>query len=477
MPELPNIVRERLKVSRPTADHPDADALTAFAEHGLPEPERAVIAEHLARCHDCRDVLVLALPAAVTVEIARVPLPARGGWLRAPVLRWGVVAAGLAVFAVIGLLQYQQRNVRHAAIAARDANAPIAEVLTARASRTGESAKAAPGAPSTLAEPANAVPANVNRVNAGPAIASNAYAPFKKERAFAAPRNEPSALSASGLPSHPGLAAALPLHGSASSRAPGILNVEGPLNQTPSYRKASPSSADKVETQSQLVAANTPDEATSRAFMDVTVDKAKAPATTAAMSAGSPVLETETASPSPSAAAPALRWAISATGGLLRSFDQGNTWTSVDVKASVLGTGQMVMAVPQAQKNQQAAQQTTQQATQFPAPNQAQGQAPTKMLGKVVSQQRAAVASGSIPFFRAISAAGLEVWAGGSAGVLYHSADGGEQWTRVAPSASGILLTGDILGIAFNDPQRGQVTTSTQELWTTSDAGQTWQKQ
>ena len=52
MPELPHIVRERLKVSRPTAAHPDADLLTAFAERALPESERAVVAEHLARCHD-----------------------------------------------------------------------------------------------------------------------------------------------------------------------------------------------------------------------------------------------------------------------------------------------------------------------------------------------------------------------------------------------------------------------------------------
>src|ERR1700728_44639 len=50
MPELPNIVRERLKASRPTAAHPDADVLTAFSERALPESEGAVVAEHLAGC-------------------------------------------------------------------------------------------------------------------------------------------------------------------------------------------------------------------------------------------------------------------------------------------------------------------------------------------------------------------------------------------------------------------------------------------
>jgi photosystem II stability/assembly factor-like uncharacterized protein len=143
----------------------------------------------------------------------------------------------------------------------------------------------------------------------------------------------------------------------------------------------------------------------------------------------------------------------------------------VDVNASFPGSSQMVMVVPQ---SQQAAQDTS----QLQAQSQAQSQSESKVLSKrkAVSAQPIVASAGSTPLFRAISAAGLEVWAGGSAGVLYHSANGGDQWTRVIPSASGILLTGDITGIAFSDPQHGQVTTSTQELWTTFDAGQTWQK-
>src|SRR5580700_561968 len=146
MPELPNIVRERLKVSRPTAAHPDADVLTAFTERALPESERAVVAEHLARCHDCRDILVLALPDAAADDTARVPVPARGDWLRAPVLRWGVVAAGLAVLAVGGLLQYQRRHVAPDFIAAREAKAPVPEALAAQASHGVQSAQPTPGA-------------------------------------------------------------------------------------------------------------------------------------------------------------------------------------------------------------------------------------------------------------------------------------------------------------------------------------------
>ncbi len=79
--------------------------------------------------------------------------------------------------------------------------------------------------------------------------------------------------------------------------------------------------------------------------------------------------------------------------------------------------------------------------------------------------------------FRAVAAAGLEVWAGGSGSILYHSMDGGEHWTRVLPSADGVVLRGDITSVQFPDPQHGTVSTSNSEVWTTSDDGQSWRKQ
>jgi hypothetical protein len=489
MPELPNIVRERLRVSRPTAAHPDADLLTAFAERALPESERVVVAEHLARCHDCRDVLVLALPASVTVEASRLPLPVRDGWLRAPVLRWGVVAAGFAVLTVTGFLQYQRGRVAQTFIAARHAKTVTLEEKSAQADHGGDFAKPAPGAPTELAGSPTSAPVSANRVNNGSASGDSARAGSTNERVAGSlpPRNEAAANSASLALNSRNLAPGLPFHGRGS--------VSGPIKQSAKlYGGAAPSPAGGAGTQSQLVAANTLDQASNqpfqdqgkdqkedqgrapgegrRAFMDVTVDKAKSPeSTTVDVSAAPPPLETGTAAPTSPVIPIAPRWAISATGGLLRSFDQGRTWANVDVNASFPGSGQMVMVVPQ---SQQAAQDTS----QLQAQSQAQSQSESKVLSKrkAVSAQPIAASAGSIPVFRAISAAGLEVWAGGSAGALYHSANGGDQWTRVIPSASGILLTGDITGIAFSDPQHGQVTTSTQELWTTFDAGQTWQK-
>jgi hypothetical protein len=81
------------------------------------------------------------------------------------------------------------------------------------------------------------------------------------------------------------------------------------------------------------------------------------------------------------------------------------------------------------------------------------------------------------PVFRALAANGSEVWAGGSNAVLYHSLDAGAHWTRVLPSSPGTALTGDITAVDFSDLQHGRITTSTPEVWTTADDGQTWQKQ
>jgi hypothetical protein len=98
MQQLPQIVKVRLQQTA-RSEHPDADALTAFAERSLPNLERSVVMEHLARCGECREVLALALP-----EIEEVVMPAlvRRPWLSMPALRWGAIAASLIVVLSVG---------------------------------------------------------------------------------------------------------------------------------------------------------------------------------------------------------------------------------------------------------------------------------------------------------------------------------------------------------------------------------------
>jgi hypothetical protein len=147
---------------------------------------------------------------------------------------------------------------------------------------------------------------------------------------------------------------------------------------------------------------------------------------------------------------PGLRWTITAAGALQRSLDQGHTWQTVDVSAAAAAS--LELAAQQPASSQSLAQQ--------------------KSANRKVSKKEA-----SAPNFRAVAAAGAEVWAGGSSGTLYHSIDAGNDWVRVQPSSNGSILTGDIVSLDFPDSQHGKITTSTPEVWTTSDAGQTWQKQ
>jgi photosystem II stability/assembly factor-like uncharacterized protein len=138
---------------------------------------------------------------------------------------------------------------------------------------------------------------------------------------------------------------------------------------------------------------------------------------------------------------PVPRWSINATGGLQRSFDQGSTWQAVNVNVN---------------------------------PAYFTDATSIQIVGKT---SRAKVRKIPAPTFRAVAATGTDVWAGGAAGALYHSADAGDHWTRVLPTSAGAVLTGDILRLEFSDVQHGKVSTSTAEVWITSDDGQTWQKQ
>jgi hypothetical protein len=79
--------------------------------------------------------------------------------------------------------------------------------------------------------------------------------------------------------------------------------------------------------------------------------------------------------------------------------------------------------------------------------------------------------------FRALAANGLDIWVGGSEGALFHSSDAGRQWTQVRPAVKGEALEDDIIGVEFTDTLHGKLTTAVGETWTTSDAGQAWQKQ
>ena len=73
-----------------------------------------------------------------------------------------------------------------------------------------------------------------------------------------------------------------------------------------------------------------------------------------------------------------------------------------------------------------------------------------------------------------------DVWAGGQAGMLFHSTDNGLTWSRVQPSSKGLALTSDITRIDIRDQPPGLATivvsTNSNDFWSSADGGKSWDR-
>ena len=153
MTEVPEIVRERLRRQATSVEHPDANLLSAFAEHTLTEPERVSVLDHLSRCADCRQILALSAPQ---LEQLLAPAAARSrsgvklSWWRSPVVHWGALtAAALVVLVAVGArMRLREGHSASAPAIAKyePAQQPTAETETAPVP-TKQSATPAPAAP------------------------------------------------------------------------------------------------------------------------------------------------------------------------------------------------------------------------------------------------------------------------------------------------------------------------------------------
>jgi hypothetical protein len=267
MQEISKIVLERLHKQSAQEIHPDANLLAAFAERGLAEAERAQVVEHLARCGDCRDVVALALPALEAMG-ANAAMAARKSWFSWPALRWGLVAAGVAAVASVGVVQFEHRQVQGGAFSAEVArNEP------------------ATGTVSSVEVPATIAANTPNEIKAG-----------SRKNSF---ETNP-------------VAQKVPAKGK-QARTPTVLPTVA------------------LEEKSAIAQNQIADQLVHRSAASPDVVKAKNPAPAEMQSAiAGPNVPLQTEPAMMARALP--RWSISSNGGLQRSFDAGGSWEDVNVE-------------------------------------------------------------------------------------------------------------------------------------------------
>jgi hypothetical protein len=418
MQSIPQIVRERLKAEATASGHPDADFLTAFAEQSLSKRERAGILKHLAACANCREIIALALPASG--ELGNASVAIRRPWFVWPALRWGFATAGLALLAV-GIVEFERHQPANpTAVARQIMPAPVVAGLENQASRPTASTLPAPReavSDESLGKSMVSAKKDARRVAEGEVRLHGKLLSAQPQNARAV-QPPPEALVAkqapAPLPAASQMAAVQAQNQAVQAQNQAVAVVEAQSTDSQVAQVKVPSSAD------QLFGYNS-----------------------APMSRAKPANIEPAGSGAAGAVLTTPRWSITAVGGLEQSLDQGKTWRDVDVNAPPMS------ATP-----------TTAKA----------------LTSTTAIHHEALKAATAAVFFRAVTAAGSEVWAGGSNTALFHSADGGDHWTRILPSSSGVVLSGDVVSIEFPDPQHGTVTTSTPEIWITVDDGRSWQK-
>ena len=459
MTEVPKIVYDRLRAALPdragpAQAHPEADLLTAFAEQALSATERDGVLDHLALCGDCREAIALALPAAdmVAAPIASETEAVRATSIRAksernfltafawPGLRWAALAAGVAVAASVLLMHPGKLNQatlssvnRPVATTAPPASAPqIAPPSVPASSIPSSSVASSPTDQSAISVRTSA------RTNE--ARPNSEMRPFKKlnageavtpphqaQRGMLLAENKDKSAQAGKWAAAPS-AGALALDASTSRRATETVEVSGAAAAV----EVAPSPDDTLMARNETPAIEKAKPALQEPALPEKEMKVNGQQNTQAAvvsglakpQARAMMSSAKLASPVSQSLAHRVTWVI--TGGILqRSPDSGQSW---------------------------------QDALRADHP-----------LLCYASHDE-------------------DVWAGGLAGTLFHSADGGVTWVQVQPSIKAQQLSSDVTHIDVRGNVRGDVhggvrgpaeivlSTSTGEIWSSADGGKTWEK-
>ena len=427
MTEVPKIVHDRLRAGLPDqtasgAPHPDADLLTAFAEQALSGAERDGVLGHLALCGDCREVVALALPT----ETVAAP--------RAAGAEGGEAATGAKEPGRRRLAIFAWPTLRWAALAAGVALA--ASVLLLRPAKQNVAVLSPAAPPVTATAPPVAEPQTAQPMDRIATLTRTDVAKSKTELS-------------------------LPKKLKAEESAPRPVPAESGIL----IADAKTAGNKKDSGQSDKPAADAPTGI--RAFH---YDASASRKTTEAVEV--------------SGAAVAVEEAPAAEGNVMAR----NEVPAIEkAKAALPG-----LEVDQQQKIQAAAAPAMARAKAMSGAN--AGQLEHSAKAALIRNAIWRIAAGALQrsldsgqtwqnTFHAdhpllcYASQGEDVWTGGQAGTLFHSANGGLTWTQVQPAIKDQPLTADITRIDVRGPAEVVVSTSNHETWTTTEGGKTWEKQ
>ena len=472
MAELPKIVQHQLARQSQSGTgpdpfasgfHPDANLLSAFAEQSLTPAERERVLGHLADCAACRELVALAFPVPeVESDASGAPAP-RPRWSALPVrsraLRWGILVAS-AGFVLVGAFR--------AGILRWPSDGTAPEITVAE--------RAPSGAVASRPAPGQAPPA-----------ASNAIAPRAEAKQLALSTNKPAPASRQ-------------LFAEAGSRLKD--------KEAQSALKVTGGERAKADRADRGVATARPAPPTNEEDAFVRRTQKRAPAATPSPSAPPPAANSPYAQSSASASGAAIAGGLAPPQQQQEQQQQQVTAEAIQIQGSpaIAADKKANASEKSARDSSGSAQANARAQTGAAGATGAVGGALDarayqlqRLMAKAKEELKAywtISASGKLqrsrapggPWrdvsvddsvtFKAVAADGANVWAGGSAGALYHSTDGGEHWTRVrvGPDQNGRKAgaSGSIVTMKFFDAEHGIVVTDTGEKWTTFDGGAHW---
>jgi hypothetical protein len=488
MPELPNLLRQRLAATENggAQTHPDADILTAYMERSLPPAESKTVVAHLAVCEPCREVVALSQAVMAQPELQTVLAPAPAArWRRlfTPVFGAAAAVAAMAVIAVM-VLQLPQKNPQQPSTGATSSSAtnppapsPAQETQQAKATPLGDQI-----APESKA--------------AAPTQQGDAQVTSTRTDLSASAKDTQAKLEDSGRAK-----AAKKLASVASMTAPETQPAKAPVLTAALPKKDyvntdffNSNSADKIVVDSQgnnLPAAPQPQPGATNTAFNTANNKITIFADLPANPAGKSNVRLMTPPPPPEHLGCTVCKLVQSTAHTLGFHSPVRTpaLRAGALSSSALGGPGMfsgaieknqpaeISAAPaRADTNTLAASSSLSAGAM--AYRSSDSATPTwkvtggklmKSSGQSQWEDAYPVASSTMEF-SFVNARGNDVWAGGSNASLIHSRDGGQTWetVKLGDNASGTIVS------IIAGTMSVQVKTSDNQAWSSADGGKTW---